>query len=118
MLTAHKNFKDTEGKRAVLADCQLSCIALFSLVSPIVSYSYTGRFKALCLFISLALIGFLGVPQLLPNLDWSSRKTKSFLGIGIVAVATIDNTRAVVAARKQIRERSEIATQQPILGQP
>ncbi|KPQ31304.1 MAG: membrane protein [Phormidesmis priestleyi Ana] len=97
-----KEEKDNENKLVELADCQLGYVLFFSILSPIVSYSYTGRFKALRLFISFLLIGFIGASQPFLNFNLSSKKAQIALGIGIITAATTDNTRAVLTARRRV----------------
>lgn len=97
-----QNSQDEQKKvDADLASCQLSYVVIFNLLSPLIGYSYTGRFKALGFFIGIMLAGFVGASQMLPKLDISSGKVKIGLGLGIAVIATIDNAQAILTARKR-----------------
>lgn len=92
---------EIESNASELAGCYLGYVALFSFLSPIISYSYTGRFKALCFFTVAILAGFVGLPRISPDLDVSSKRLQMTLGVGIAVIATIDNSQAVLRARRR-----------------
>ena len=107
--TSDKSFSTDESveqkaaeKLLELAHCRLSYIVVFSLLSPIVSYSYTGRFKALCFFTALVLLGFVWLSRAKPELDLQSKEAKTILGISLITSAVIDNTQSVLRARKKV----------------
>lgn len=84
-----------------LSHCQILYAILFSFLSPIVGYSYTGRFTALGVFLIGGLIMLTAVTQTEQGLDIKNTRVKMGLGIGIAAAAAADNSRAILAARKQ-----------------
>lgn len=101
----YKKISDTE-RIEEIAKCRLSYVALFSLMSPIVGYRYTGRFKTVGCFLSIAIVGYLFLQKLFLNSNFSSYITKFTLGIFIATAASTDNLRAVAIARKQLQLQS------------
>ena len=86
-----------------LASCVVSYAICFSAISPIVGYSYTGRFKALGLFLIGGFISIVMLMQIGTKLNWDDRQVAAGLGVSIAAIAAADNSRAILAARRGLQ---------------
>lgn len=75
------------------------------MLSPIVGYSYTGRFKPLGFFLASTLLAFLGVSQLSPQNNLSEKKTRISVGLSIGLIASLENSIAILVARKSTTKR-------------
>ena len=89
-------------KQAELASCRLSYAACFSILSPVIGYAYTGRFKPLGFFMVSSFVVLIGAMSL-GKLNLDSEKSQVSLGLGVGGVAAIDNSRAVLLARRKTR---------------
>ncbi|MEL6354432.1 MAG: hypothetical protein AAFR58_22180 [Cyanobacteria bacterium J06627_28] len=94
----------THEKTKELASCQISYSILFNAISPLIGYGYTGRFKALGLFVGSSLIVLVALLQAGDTLNLNKKTVRLVLGIGTATVAAADNSRAILAARKQLAE--------------
>lgn len=92
----------THEKTKELASCQISYAIIFNAVSPLIGYSYTGRFKALVFFVGSSLIVLVALLQAGDALNLNKKTVRLGLGIGTATVAAADNSRAILAARKQL----------------
>jgi hypothetical protein len=94
---------EMRSQQTELANCCISYAVLCSLLSPIIGYSYTGRFKSLGIFLISSLVGLAALFYIAQGLEMNIKKVKVFLGTGIAVVAVTDNSFAIVAARKKIK---------------
>lgn len=92
-------------KAEALAACQIRYACLFCFLSPIAGYSYTGRFKALSLFIGLALLVGVGLNKLDPKLSLKTQDSRISVGLSIGLLASAENSLAIWLARSALRQK-------------
>ena len=85
---------------AELASCDIKYAIGFSILSPFVGYSYTGRFKALGVFLATGVAVLVGLSYTLSEKTLRSKRVQISVGLGISAITAADNSRAILSARR------------------
>lgn len=99
-----KSFPPTSGTLERFSDllsCRIRYACLFSIISPIVGYSYTGRFKQLGYFFVGGLAAFLCAYELSGSFRAGAGKPRIVFGLSLAGVAAADNSLAILLARKR-----------------
>lgn len=84
-----------------LPSCRVRYACLFSAISPIVGYGYTGRFKQLGYFFVGGLAAFLCAYELSEPFKADAGKSRVVFGLSLAGVAAADNSLAILLARKR-----------------
>ena len=94
-----------DSKLAELAGCRFRYAIFFSILSPLVGYIYTGRLKALGIFMASIFAVLVGVSYFVPASTTRLKKVQIPLGLSIGAIAAADNSRAILLARRRLQRR-------------
>ena len=84
-----------------ICDCGIYEIFILSLISPILSYGYTRRFRALTVFLSVGFGVLLLACSMIEYREINKKKAHGLLAFGVAGIAALDNTRFVLNARKK-----------------
>jgi len=90
-----------------LAQSHISYIIGFSILSPVVAYSYTGRFKALGMFIGTSVLIICGIAYAGKLEATQSKSTKILLALSTIGISVVDNSLAVALARRRLDQSTE-----------